>query len=212
MMGDDTMDVGIGTPPITKTKKCRGCDTQFQPSSGGQAYCNQVCKQQNKQSKTAGVLTPTMIGRKRNGNHMSPHEASSSKKDRRGDYSKEERAVLELSEDDLAKLEPAKITGLFLSLREMYIGSRETIEELTKENRELRGDLTTAKMAFADRALEDFHRQGTTKSSYAAVVSSRAADGGRAVLVAKVEPSASSSPIDLNKIDALLGSTTMAGS
>lgn len=68
-----------------------------------------------------------------------------------------------------------------------------------------------AKFAVAgDKVLDDFRRRGPhpqQRPSYASVAGgSGGAREGRAVLVAKVETPSGSIPIDLNKIDALLGS------
>lgn len=99
---------------------------------------------------------------KRNRGHTSPKDANSSKRDRRGiTPSKNELQGDEpdfmLKENDLASKEPNDLVNIILKLRMLYQESKSTAEELRRENSDLRSRLTEAKLAFADRTLEDYH-------------------------------------------------------
>ena len=211
-MAGDAIVEGASTQTSHKTKICRGCGSQFEPKIGAsmQAYCFPSCRQKNNNNKKqAAAQTPTTnSGNKRDGGHLSPHETNSSKKDKREDpNSKErERTMFSLGQEDLMKLETAELTEIILSLRERCQKARQAAMEINKAKLDLEKELIEVKVAFADRSLEEFRRGSgvPARRSYASAAGGHT-DGGRAILVAKVE--ASASPINLSKIDALLGSS-----
>lgn len=201
----------LSTQASQKTRICRGCGSQFEPKIGAsmQAYCFPSCRQKNnKNKKQAAAQTPTTTGNKRDGGHLSPDDMNSKKNKREDPNSKKrERTMFAIGQEDLMKLETAELTEIILSLRERFQKARQAAMEFSKAKLDLEKELTEVKVAFADWSLEAFRRGSGVipeRRSYASAAGGHT-DGGIAILVAKVE--ASASPINLSKIDALLGSS-----
>ncbi len=203
------MDESVSTQVLQKAKTCKGCGSQFEPPKGAsnRIYCTTSCRQSSNDKKQDLTQTPTATtGGKRDGDHLSPH-ATYSKKEKKEEPNAKARAMFELDQNDLIKMSPMELAEVVMSLRARYREAKQSSSEINKAKRGLERELLEAKVAFADRTLERFQRGAAglpVRQSYASVAGSRA-DEGRAILVARVE--ATASPINLSKIDALLGSS-----
>lgn len=99
-----------------------------------------------------------------------------------------------------------------VELRARLEQAKLSVDRSSTKARLLREELNEAKLAFADETLRVLRHSGGAPAraqgaSYASVTrGSSGAIEGRAILVAKLDPSKADRPVDLSKVDGLLGS------